>query len=197
MKNNRARLHLTLGVVVAVMFFPWLAVAGDDSALPGTGFPASRYESLWSKSPFAVASADGSGPGSPDYALVGIAEFDGISYASIIDKKSQNQEHILLSSEKDADGLKLVSVTRGQDAEGTTAVVLKNGETLTLKLDPSAGSPAPGMTPVPAPVITMPGSVPAQTPFQSGGSTGQPPPVTYRPHMITLPSPPPTRPASP
>jgi hypothetical protein len=197
MKSRRVQLHLSLGGFVALVFFPWPAVADGDSGLPGNGFPASRYEALWSKSPFAVASADGSGPESPDYALVGIAEFDGISYASIIDKKSQNQEHILLSSEKDADGLKLVSVARGKDAESTTAVVLKNGESLPLKLDPSAGSPAPGMTPVPAPVITMPGAVPAQTPVQPPASTGQPPPVTYRPHMITLPSPPPTRPASP
>ena len=30
----------------------------DDSAAPGDGFSASRYETLWTKSPFAVATAE-------------------------------------------------------------------------------------------------------------------------------------------
>jgi hypothetical protein len=193
MNANLLLLRLLLGGVIALAVLPRAAASDNDPSLPGNGFSASRYETLWLKSPFSVASADGSAPESPDYSLVGIAEFDGISYASIIDKKN-NLEHFLISSEQDSHGLKLISVTRGNDAGSTLAMLQKNGEPLTLKLDISAGSAVaggPGASVIPTPVIQMPGAVPAQIPSRPDYFTpGQPPPVIYRPHMITIPPPP-------
>ena len=185
-------LRLSLGGAIAFVVLPPTLAADNDTSLPGNGFPASRYETLWLKSPFSVASADGSAPESPDYSLVGIAEFDGISYASIIDKKN-NQEHFLISSDQDSHGLKLVSVTRGKDADSTVAMLQKNGEPLLLKLDTSAGAPAaggPGTASIPTPVLQMPGAAPPQAPVRpTYFAPGQPPPVTYRPHLITIPRP--------
>jgi hypothetical protein len=193
MNANLILPRLLLGGVIALAVLPQTVAADNDASLPGNGFPASRYETLWLKSPFSVASADGSAPESPDYSLVGIAEFDGISYASLIDKKN-NQEHFLISSDQDSHGLKLVSVTRGQNANGTMATLQKNGEPLTLKLDISAGSATaggPGTSAIPTPVLQMPGATPMPTPARPDYfAPGQPPPVTYRPHMIAIPPPP-------
>ena len=40
----------------------------DASPLPGAGYEASRYEALWTKSPFSVSTPDAA-PDSPDYAF--------------------------------------------------------------------------------------------------------------------------------
>jgi hypothetical protein len=185
--SSRFASRLFRGSLFCAVLLPQIAGAGDTPALPGNGFPASRYEVLWTKSPFAVASPDGSAPESPDFSLVGIAEFDGISYASIINKK--DREHYLVSSDKDAGGLKLISITRGSDAAGTMALLQRNGAPLTLKLDTSdalnpAGQPTPNV-PQPNFPLTNPLSPPSRFPSFAPGTV--PPPVVYRPHMIRIP----------
>jgi len=164
--------------------------AEDESVVPSEGFAAPRYEALWSKSPFAVASPEGVQE-SPDYSLVGIAQFDGVTYASLIDKK--NQDRILVATGKPANGLTLVSVTRGHDANGTTAVLQKNGQTITLKLEQAAavatngmpgGAPSPQGAPPAIPMLPMPGSGGEY----SGG--GGPPRSRFRHPLISVPPPP-------
>jgi hypothetical protein len=162
------------------------AVHADDN-LPGSGFPASRYTELWTKSPFAVATPDGaSGPSSPDYTLVGIASFDGVSYASIIDK--QSNEHFLLSSAQPARGLTLVSVTPGKDAASASADIRKDGEMLTLKLE---SAPAPNVAAV-MPNQGMPTTVPPGMPIPPGTPLGsqRPPSVYIHRPMRFIPMPP-------
>jgi hypothetical protein len=142
----------------------------DDSMVPTAGFQASRYESLWTKSPFAVATSEEATETSPDYMLVGIANIDGISFASLIDR--QSQEHFLISSDQETRGLKLSSITKSHDGSDTFAVVQKDGQTITLKLEvPPAGAVAenapPGAQQVMAPQISMPGAIPT---FGGGGA---------------------------
>lgn len=173
------------------------SVRADDPAVPTAAFPASRYEALWTKSPFAVATAEAVTDTSPDYFLVGIANADGISYASVIER--QNQEHFLISTDKPNRGLTLTSITHSHDGLDTFASVQKDGQLITLKLEqPPAMAAAPGapgvpgmpVNPVPAPnimtpQITMPGA--------GGGfpGTGSARPFTriHRP-AIHLPPPP-------
>ena len=138
----------------------------DDSAVPGAGFPASRYEALWTKSPFAVATPEGGTDSSPDYFLVGIATVGGISYASVIER--QSQDHYLISTDKATRGLTLTSITRGHNGSDTFAVVQKNGQSITLKLEQApvtgptpAGMPSTNAVATPGiitPQITMPGA---------------------------------------
>jgi hypothetical protein len=161
----------------------------DEKPLPGNGFPSSRYEALWDKSPFAVASTEASAPSSPDYSLVGIAEFDGTSYASLIETGSH--EHFLLSSGQEARGLKLLSVTQGKGPDGTVAVVEKNGQSLTLKLESAPPASPPGIANVPAmtltPQIPMPGAnpgVPGNYPY---AGQQNPPPIIFRRRIIRIP----------
>jgi hypothetical protein len=177
-------------------------LASAAPAVPAAGFPAARYETLWTKSPFAVATSETVGEESPDYFLVGIANLEGISYASVIER--QNQEHFLISTDKANRGLTLKSINRSQDGAGTFAEVLKDGQTLTLKLEqPPAGVPGvpgvgmnPGMIGMPGsmtPNIQMPG---ATSSFPNNGSVR---PFTrfHRPPIHLPPMPAPQQQAAP
>jgi len=164
-------------------------VRADDPAVPGGGFPASRYEALWTKSPFAVATSE-AGPESPDYSLVGIANVDGISYASLID--AHNQEHFLISSDKPNRGLTLTSITRNHD--DTYAAVQKDGQSITLKLEQPPPTAAVAGAP-PTNTVGMPGVITQQIPMPGAASSfpnmgsGYPTPRFRRP-LIHLPPPP-------
>jgi len=175
---------LALAAVLALAAQPGRA---GDPAVPGTGFSASRYEALWTKSPFAVATSEAVQE-SPDYLLVGVAKVDGISYASVIER--QNQEHFLISSDKPARGLTLTTITRSPDSSDTYAVMQKDGQSITLKLEQApalAGVPGAPNTPMPGiitPQIAMPGAAP------SFPNMGRPFNARYHHPLIHLPPPP-------
>jgi hypothetical protein len=147
-------------ILAAVLALTAQSVRADDPAVPGAGFPASRYEVLWTKSPFAVATPEAAAD-SPDYSLVLVAQIDGVSYASLIEK--QNGEHFLISSDKSVRGLKLTSITRNPNSPDTYALVQKDGQTITLKLEqgPTVGAGMPSINMPPGMVtqqIQMPGA---------------------------------------
>jgi hypothetical protein len=150
---------------------------GDDSStLPGAGFGADRYATLWTKSPFAIATPE-AGAASQDFELVGLAQFDGVSYASLIDK--QSNEHFVLSSDKPVKNLTLVSIAH--TADGTSAVIQRNGEILTLKQDNSASvAPPAGPTLVGQAIAPMP-AFPQVNP-----SVGGMPPSFFRHPQIRM-----------
>lgn len=178
-------------------------VCADDAAVPGEGFAASHYETLWTKSPFSVATPD-SVESSPDYNLVGITQLEGVAYASVVDTHTGN--HFLISSDKaNKEGLKLISITRSHNGSETYASVQKDGQPLTLKLQSApAGPPTPGvpgtnlgeqpsiMVPPVTQNIQMPG---AGNPMTGGGpNPANPmpprPPRVHRPviHLPPMPS---------
>jgi hypothetical protein len=138
------------------------ASAGGD--LPGAAFDFSRYHALWEKSPFAVATPVAAE--SSEYSLVGAAQFDGVSYASIIDK--QNSDHFVVTSATPAHGFTLVDLVRGQNADSTFATLENNGGVLKLKLEtaavtanssssPASGAPAAQAAPVFSPPAFLQG----------------------------------------
>lgn len=145
--------------------------ADDKPELPSDPFPAEHYQSLWTKSPFAVASPE-AGQESSDYALVGVARFDGIDYASLINK--QTNEHLLLASDKPLPGLSLVSLQHGNKTEDISAVILNHGQSLTLKLETTAPNP-PGNTAANAPPQPQNPNYPTYAPTQNQ------PPVPFNP----------------
>lgn len=176
---------------------PSPAAAPADPSLPSGSFPPSRYEVLWTKSPFQVASPD-EAPSSPDYELQGIFKIDGVSYASVFIK--QSSEHFVISSEQPVKGLTLVSVTPKHDSTPAAANLLKDGEAISLKMDsgmavggaPSPSMPMPGMNPyanagVPPQMGRPPGMF---QPSPYAGANGQPVPRFNR-RTIPIPPPPP------
>jgi len=178
MKRRPFSFVLAAGIVLLVAQ-AW----ADPPVLPGEGFAASHYEALWTKSPFSVSSSEAA-PDSPDYTLVAVARFDGVYYASLIDQKSQ--EHFLVTSDKPARGLTLISVTPGHGDKDTFAMMQKDGQTLTLKMQTSA---AAGAAP-----NTMPGANPPTNvlPAPGTGAPGEaPPPARIRRPLNHLPPRPP------
>ena len=63
------------------------------------------------------------------FELVGMAQFDGVSYVSLIEK--QSGEHFILASDKPVRNLKLVSIARGPAVP--SAIVQRNGVRFTLQ----------------------------------------------------------------
>jgi hypothetical protein len=131
------------------------AATPDDAVAAHQGYAPPRYQELWTKSPFAVETPDENVTESAEYSLVGVAQLDGVTYASLIEK--QNQNHILLSSDKPLNGLSLSAVTKKDD--GTYATLSRNGELITLKLETasSGGGVLPSMVPAQYPTPFMPG----------------------------------------
>ncbi len=181
--------------IFLLLLFVGMIAFGDpasppvDPDLPGGGFAPSHYETLWTKSPFAVASAETAATPSADYSLVGIAQFDGVSYASLIDKGSQ--EHFLVSSDKPARGLTLVSVTNGRTSSDITVVLQRNGESITLKPEqgavlPTMAANAPAIPPPPSPYAVQPSPYPGAP----GEVPGARPPIRRRFHIPIPPRPP-------
>ena len=107
----------------------------DDATAAHQGYPAARYESLWTKSPFAVETPDENVVESTEYSLVGVFQVENISYASLIEK--QNGAHLLISSDKPLNDLTLNSITKKGNGD-TIATFTRNGEQITLKLETSA-----------------------------------------------------------
>ncbi len=186
-------------------YFPRILLAGlvltaspvraDDPIVPSAGFHVSRYETLWTKSPFAVATTEETAvETSPEYELVGFANnIEGVSYASVIDKQ-KNDEHFLISTDKSNRGLTLTSISRSPDGADIFASVQKDGQTLTLKLEQASpaptvpGAPNPGQTAQPGGIvpqqIIMPGANPNPMNFGNRPFTR-----VHRP-LIHLPPPP-------
>jgi hypothetical protein len=155
-------------LIAGLLSIPWARMAvADATVLPPDPPPAAQYETLWTKSPFAVATPDAVAD-SPDYALVGVMQLDGEAYASIVEK--QNSDHFLIASDKEVKGMKLKSITHSTTGSDTFATVEKDGQVLTLKLESAPLGPPPGAPPgangipgmnVPTPTaqnIQMPGS---------------------------------------
>ena len=172
--------------VPVCMLMAMLAAQADDPAgspLPAAGFSGDRYAALWTKSPFAIATEDAAAT-SADYSLVGLAQVDGISYASLIDK--QSQQHFVLASNKPARNLTLISIARRPD--GSLAEIRRNGEILSLKLE-NSGPPANGVAPPPPGVVPFPNTV-----LNGNGNMNRPmfhPPVRFHRPLIVVPAPPP------
>jgi len=95
---------------------------------------------------------------SSNYTLVGIAKFDGISYASLLD--GQTGGHFLLSTDKKSDlDVTLISVRTYDDASGPAAIIEKDNVSVLVKLESGISLASSGLISSPA-LFTQPSSVP-------------------------------------
>jgi hypothetical protein len=145
--------------------------SASGPTIPTGGYDAARYEVLWTKSPFAVATSEDAATESPDYSFIGFAaNIDGVSYASLIEK--DNNTHFLISTDKTVKGMTLTSINKTKDGTDIYALVKKDGESISLKLEqapvstvaqPPGAAPMNGAPPspgLPIPQMTAPGAVP-------------------------------------
>ena len=159
----------------------YLPVRADDApAVPGPGFPGDRYASLWTASPFSIPTPEASAA-LADYQLVGLVQFGGIAYASLVDRRTQ--EHFVLTSDKPARNLTLVSVAHGPAS--TSVVINRNGELINLKQEEMSAVVSVGTAPAAAPTANTPsGVLPAETPPAR-------PLVRFHHRTLIIPPPPP------
>lgn len=73
-----------------------------------------------------------------NYALVGVARFDGVSYASLINR--QTKMRLLLFTDKPVDGLKLISVGGDEATAGPSAIIDRAGVSIQLKVEADPGT---------------------------------------------------------
>ena len=124
---------------LALLLLPCGGDAAEPaSPLPGPGFDGDLYANLWTKSPFSIATADAP-VASQDFQLVGMAQFDGVSYITLIEK--QSGEHFILASDKPVKNLTLVSIARGPGVP--FAIIQRDGVRLTLQ-EENASAPTIG-----------------------------------------------------
>lgn len=112
------------------------AQGGEMPAVPPSGCDADHFRSLWTASPFVLATPESTAV-SAEFSLVGVACFEGVSYASLVD--TGTQEHFTLSSDKPVHGLTLLSVAKGKTG-ATVNIQRASGELMILK---EAGSSRP------------------------------------------------------
>ena len=122
-------------------FLSFLALRAD--VVPGGPFPADRYSTLWENSPFAVATPVAAE--SAQYSLVGVAQVDGVSYLSVIDKQGTG-DHFVVTSNTPSHGLSLVSLTR--DPTSTFATLKKDGGIVKLPLEGGTPTTTPTVIPM-------------------------------------------------
>ena len=111
--------------------------------LPTGPFPASRYSALWETSPFAVATPVAAE--SAQYSLVGVAQVDGVSYLSVIDKQGAG-DHFVVTSSSPSHGLSLVSLTH--ETNSTYATLKKDGGIVKLPLEGGSTTAVPTVIPM-------------------------------------------------
>jgi hypothetical protein len=126
--------------------------ADSELGIPSKDFPVERYETLWTKSPFAVAST---APEKKDntpaaYKLVGVSQFGGISYASVVN--NQGGGGLFLEQNKPTKGLTLLSIQQGKTGATSSAKIILNGQVLVLDTDNTP------QTSLPQPVGFQPGN---------------------------------------
>jgi len=136
----------------------WIALAGWSAAQVPSKAPLSRYNSLWTNSPF-TSKPPPTGPVEEknvleDYALAGVTPIDGGGYRVIMMEKKQPDVRITVDSGDSRSGFKILAVTRKSgDPLGTvvrmssgskTGTVSYDDKLLTIASAPKATPGAPG-----------------------------------------------------
>ncbi len=135
---------MAANLVLVVSLPPSIRAASPAPEIPAEGFAGDHYGPLWAKSPFAIATPE-AGATTQDYQLTGLAQFDGVAYASLVE--TQTHEHFLLTSAKPVRHLTLVSINHGRS--GGSAVILRNGQQFTLQEANTSSAQGPELPPIP------------------------------------------------
>ena len=169
-----------------------LALTGVAAADLPKKAPLSRYQSLYTNSPFTSKPPPAeSGPESnplDDYALIGVSSIGGTGYRVTLINKKKPDERITVDSDNAKSGFKILGVTRKSGDPLGTVVKMSSGsmegtvsfDQKLLTLVAAAPKPVvqqPGQPP-------QPGQVQPGQPVQPGGPQRQP-----RPRVVPPPTP--------
>lgn len=115
------------------MAFVLLVLAGWVAADLPRKAPLTKYQNLWSNSPFTTKPVDGGGPPPPnpldDYALSGVSPIQGGYRVTIINKKDPTERKYVYSDQPNAShGFQIISVERKEGDMRGTVVHMKSGD---------------------------------------------------------------------
>lgn len=169
-----------------------LVALGVHAANVPEGFAATRYESLWKRSPFTLSSiADEQGAPTSAiaerYSLGGAYTVGTDDYIFVINRANP-MERFLVSKEVNAQGIILQSIAYNRESPDKTTAIIKQGE----ESGPIGFDPALLKAATVNPNPGMPGNVPGQPPrtmptYNPPSNPGQPQRVIRRPRIIAPP----------
>lgn len=123
-----------LFLVAGCLGSEWLFAA--DQPIPKS-HPVDRYESLWKRSPFTLSSVSDpvvvAAGFARQLALAGVAKIGSVELVTLVNK--QSQERLLISSQPNAQGIRLVSLQSDPDPSKITATIEKGVETAVVRFD--------------------------------------------------------------
>jgi hypothetical protein len=115
---------------------PPAAEAADGQAIPAP-YPVSRYEAAWAKNPFmrkTVAIVQEKESVLKDWALNGMAEYDGKIRVTMVNKQTGEYKHVTNQDGPDAD-FRLIQANFNRNRADASAEIEKGGEKATIKYD--------------------------------------------------------------
>lgn len=169
------------------MLIASLSFASASNNIP-EGYAATRYESLWKRSPFTLSSiTEDQGPTSAitERYTLGAAYTVGADDYVIVVNRSNPQERLVVTKTPNAQGISLVSISYNNTLPDKTTAIIKQGdETGPVNFDPNlikAAAAASAAAPMPAP---QPARQPTYTP---GAPPANPTRMIRRPRIIAPP----------
>lgn len=166
-----------------------LVLAGIASAEVPKKAPLSRYNGLWTNSPFTskppvVGEVEEANP-LEDYALIGVSPIDNNGFRVTLINKKKPDERITVDSGKGASGFSIVGVDRKPGDPLGTAVRMKSGsKSGIVKFDEKLLTIA-----APKPAAVQQPNIPGQPQQQPQLQPGQVPPVQRQPRPRVVPPP--------
>lgn len=110
------------------------AARAEEAGIPAS-FPASRYGAAWERNPFGkkvVSPVQTQADLSRDWALLGMAEYDGKIRVSIVNKHTGEHRHLSNQDPANAE-IRLIKATFSRHRPDASAAVEKDGRKATLK----------------------------------------------------------------
>lgn len=166
----------------------FLALVGMASAELPKKAPITKYNNLWTNSPFtAKPPPPEAGPENnplDDYALIGVSSLGVKNYlVTLINKKKPDEPRIYVESHRDSKGFKIVKVTRKDgDPLGTVVLMQSGSMTGTVSYDQKLLTLTPAAV---KPVASQPGQPPQGGPQLAPGEPQRQP----RPRVVPPPTP--------
>lgn len=125
------RLGIRLGLFF--LFALGLLLSGQAEIAIPDGYPPSRYQVIWQRSPFTLSSANDSSPAPQKLALTGILQIGNKTYASVIDKDSKHR--FMVSQDEPVERISLVEIKNADDPAKVIATFKRDGELIQLRYD--------------------------------------------------------------
>lgn len=175
-------------ILALAVLLPWPCRAGEAEAFAPQSHALDRYRHIWEKSPFVAETpvAKQSAGLEQRFVLTGVASLSDKPMIFVLDRTSLTR--MVVSAERNAQGVQLVSVESNHDPKQAAATIRLGAEQATIRYDVAALqniNAAPenpkaaraGAAPKTPPPVTAANSSTTADPALANGASGPPVPV--------------------